>query len=293
MSFKRICGLAFALITITSIVHGQDSAECIAYLHNHEIRVRCGNTERSLLRRPGLSMYAINSPFIAIVLTRTVTRNRDEQLQTDKVLLLSGSKEKVVTVPAPIAFLYASCGTILANLRDARETTWDIIAGRPAAFTSLRRPVCSADRSDIVGINSSGQLVDSSGTVIAQPREFGHYAISRSGTMIGIFRQPKDRPLKPCIRSGSTERCYDAEVVDGDGISVDDNGRALFVQLIGQTCYYVNGELTTHKLAGAVPDQCFASMLATPKSPPKSVAVLGNLPSWLSGVAAMDPKLKQ
>ncbi len=282
MSLKYIWSFGFALILVANTAHAQRS-ECIAYLSHNDIRLRCDGTERVLLREPGLSMYAINAPFIAVVLTRTVARNRIEQLQSDKVLLLSPGKEKVVKVPASIAFLYASCGTILANLRDERETTWDIIAGKPAAFTTLRRPVCSADRSQIIGINSSGQLVQSSGTVIAQPREFGQYAISRSGNTVGLFRQQKDQPLRPCVRSGTTntERCYDADVVDRDGIAVDDDGRALFVQLIGRTCYYVNGELTTKKASGAASDQCFASMLAASGAPPKRVAVLGELPSWV------------
>lgn len=122
MPFKHILGLAFALITVADRAHGQHPPGCMAYLHNEEIHVRCGGVVRVLRRRPGLVQYAIYARFTALLLIGQVTREREE-VDAEKVVLLSGGKETVVNAPDTVADLYASCGTILASLCDERKTT--------------------------------------------------------------------------------------------------------------------------------------------------------------------------
>lgn len=297
MSFKHVLGMAFALITVLNSAHGQHPPGCMAYLHNDEIHVRCGGAVRVLLRRPGLVQYAINSHFTALLLLEHVTRDH-VTVDTQKVVLLSGSKEKVANMPYGATVLYASCGTILAGLSDKRNTTWDVVAGKPVTFTSLQRPVCSADRSRVVGINSSGQLVESSGAILAQPGQFDPfaYAISQSGNTIALLRGSPVSDRRLCVRSGNAtpEHCYTPYDTVWGGISVDDSGRTLFTQGIAQTCYYVHKKMTAKKVPGAPADQCFAVILAAPDSPTKLVALLGDHPSWISpGEKGIGGKFKR
>ncbi len=183
-----------------------------------------------------------------------------------------------MTMPAGVGALYASCGTVLATLRDKVQTTWDVLANKAVVFTQLRRPVCSADRSEIIGINSNGQLATNRGLVIEEAGQFGSYSISPSGAMTAFIRPST---LEVCIGAESrTRRCYRTDPLNNGGASVDDRGYTLFVQLIAKTCYYYKGRLSERRLPGSSSDQCFASSLATPDGSPQMLVLLGTLPAW-------------
>jgi hypothetical protein len=286
VSLEHLWKIFLSILVMTHGAYAQ-TPMCISYLHHGEIHVRCGGVERTLLRRPGLSMYAMDGDRIAIVIAKTeAAGNRHRLTEKESVLLLANGKEQTIELPASVAFLYASCGTILANLRDQRGSTWDIVADQPVEFTSLRRPACNAARTYIIGIDSNGDLAESSGSVLAQSGHFGHYAVSRSGAAAALLRQPDDDIYRVCTLSPSArkaEQCHRVEASNNGGISVNDDGNALFVQLTDATCYWVDGEMTTKIIRGGSPNQCFAAAVTSTDGVPKIVAILGDQPSWVTG----------
>jgi hypothetical protein len=267
LRLKYVCGIGLAILATVGSAQAGQGSQCIAYVRGHAIRLRCGEQKEVLLRWRGVLKYAISEKNIAIMTAAT---------GDSKVLVIGGGGSRTVNLPASVAFLYSSCGTILATLRNGVD--WDILENRSVTFTALARPVCSTDRSRIVGINSVGQLVTKSGTIIEQPQQFEGYSISPSGRTLAFFRD-----LELCLQDMSQNRrtCHSVEFNSIGGISLDDYGRALFVEATGETCYYRNGEWKANKVPGALPDQCFSVAMATPDAPPKPFALLGDLPSWV------------
>jgi hypothetical protein len=284
MFLRYLSGIVIVITMLVPCSHGAEP-QCIAYLRNNKIRIQCDGTTETLLRSSSISMYAIDAVTIATTATKVSDSTDQHRLVgDDKVVLISGTQERTVHLPSGIRFLYSSCGTILATLADGKDTTWDVIAGKPFEGTALRRPVCSRDKTHLIGINSSGQLVLQSGTLLAGPGQFGRYAMSPSGNAYALFRRSADGLLRLCIgyTSQKSERCSSSEVIDNSAASIDDQGRTLFVRLTDDTCYFSKGKSTQRKTTDSVSGQCFEVTLLTYEGAQESVALLGSFPSWVS-----------
>ncbi|MGH9473663.1 MAG: hypothetical protein ACRD1M_13090 [Terriglobales bacterium] len=263
---------------------------------------QCNGKKALLLHRRGLLSFAIG------VAGGTVIGGQGW------VLMVHGKSatDLPVSKDAWTDDIYRSCGSALAPLGEMRRTTQDVAGGRVFRLTPLAGPVCSADRSLIVGTNARGELVVSDtrpsvsgspgeagrgpapddGKILGAAGEFGpSYAISPSGQWIAYFRGPPTSIPQLCLvdtHNWST-RCHSKTAAGlwpldagaAEHLSLNDVGQVLLVAPDEGGCWYNEWRVSRTKFPGSAGDECFSIAVASASSPPRIIIPLGSRPAWV------------